>query len=102
MVKLIVLHGQPTDAEAFDAHYFSTHAALAARMPGVRRFEAARCASMDGSPGAYYLQAELWFDDADALRACFASPEGRAAADDVPTFATGGAAMLVGEVLGAG
>lgn len=100
MVKLIILYGQPADPPAFDAHYFSTHADLVAKMPGVRRFEAAKCASLDGSPSPYYLQAELWFDDADATQACFASPEGQAAAGDVANFATGGATMLLGDVVG--
>ena len=99
MVKLIVLYGQPTDPEAFDAHYFSTHAELVAKMPGLQRFEAAKCASLDGSPPPYYVQAELWFEDGNALQACFASPEGQAAAGDVGNFATGGATMLVGDVV---
>ncbi|MST32131.1 EthD family reductase [Acidimicrobiaceae bacterium USS-CC1] len=99
MVKLIVLYGHPTDPAAFDAHYSSTHADLVAKMPGVRRFEVAKCTSVDGSASPYYLQAELWFDDAAALQGCLASPEGRAAAADVPNFATGGATMLTGEVL---
>lgn len=99
MVKLIVLYGPPTDPAAFDSHYFSTHAGLVAKMPGVRRFEVAKCASMGGGASPYYLQAELWFDDADALRACFDSPEGKAAGGDVPNFATGGATMLIGDVV---
>jgi uncharacterized protein (TIGR02118 family) len=99
MVKLVVLYGPPIDSAAFDSHYFSTHADLVAKMPGVQRFEVAKCASMDGSECPYYLQAELWFDDAAALRACFASPEGQAAAADVPNFATGGATMLVSDIV---
>lgn len=102
MVKLIVLYGHPADSPSFDAHYSSTHADLVAKMPGVRRFEAAKCSSMDGSPAPYYLQAELWFDDAAAMQGCLASPEGRAAAADVPHFATGGATMLVGDILADG
>lgn len=98
MVKLIVLYGQPTDPAAFDAHYSNTHTALAAKMPGVRRFEMAKCAAIDGGAAPYYAQAELWFDDAAALQACLASPEGQAAAGDVPNFASGGATMLVGDV----
>lgn len=99
MVKLIVLYGQPEDPAAFDAHYFSTHAELVAKMPGVRRFEIARCNAMDASASQYYMHAELWFDDEAALRACFAAPEGRAAAADVANFATGGATMLIGDVI---
>lgn len=100
MVKLILLYGQPTDPAAFDAHYFSTHAALVAEMTGVRRFEAARCSTPDGSAPPYYLQAELWFDDDTAMWACLGSPEGQAAAADVANFATGGATMLVGDIVG--
>ncbi len=99
MVKLILLYGQPTDPEAFDAHYFSAHADLVAKMPGLLRFEAAKCSSMDGSASPYYVQAELWFDDAAAMQACFASPEGQAAAADVANFASGGATMLLGDVV---
>ncbi|MGH9102735.1 MAG: EthD family reductase [Acidimicrobiales bacterium] len=102
MVKLIVLYGHPTDPAAFDSHYFSTHADLVDKMPEVRRFEVAKCASMDGAASPYYVQAELWFDDDDALRGCFASPQGQAAAGDVPSFATGGATMLVGDVVAGG
>jgi uncharacterized protein (TIGR02118 family) len=39
--------------------------------------------------------AELDFDDRAALAAAFASPEGQAAAQDVPKFATGGSDSLV-------
>jgi uncharacterized protein (TIGR02118 family) len=52
----------------------------------------------DGSPAPYYLLAELWFDDAETLGAAMSSPEGQAAANDVPSFATGGATMMIAEV----
>lgn len=99
MVKMIVLYGQPKDPAAFDAHYASTHTGLVAKMPGLRRFEMAKCSSIDGEAAPYYAQAELWFDDAAALQTCLTSPEGQAAAGDVPNFASGGATMMTGDVL---
>jgi uncharacterized protein (TIGR02118 family) len=99
MVKLVVCYGAPDDPAAFDEHYASTHAPLAQKIPTLRRFEAGKVlGTADGSPAPYYLLAELWFDDADALQAAMGSPEGQAAANDVPTFATGGATMMIAEV----
>ena len=99
MVKLMVLYGPPTDPAAFDAHYAETHAALALNIPGLQRFEAASVVGTpDGSAPPYHLVAELYFEDADALQAAMGSEEGQAAAADIPTFATGGATLLVAAV----
>ena len=98
MVKLIVLYGTPTDPAAFDDYYMGTHVPLAQKIPGVRRFEVAKIGSLDGSTPQFHLQAELYFDDRDALMSALGSPEGGAAGADVANFATGGATMLIGEV----
>ena len=98
MVKLIVLYGTPTDPAAFDEHYGSVHTPLAQKIPGLRRFEAAHLGSLDGSTPQFHLQAELYFDDADALMSAMGTPEGAAAGADVANFATGGVTMLVGQV----
>ncbi len=42
MVKLVVAYGPPEDPAAFDAHYASTHAPLAEKIPNLRRFEAGK------------------------------------------------------------
>ena len=98
MVKLVVGYGAPDDAEAFDAHYASTHRPLAEKIPNLRRFEAGKIlGTPDGSPAPFYFLAELWFDDMDALQAALASEEGQAAAADVATFASGGATLMLAE-----
>jgi uncharacterized protein (TIGR02118 family) len=98
MVKLIVAYGPPTDPEAFDQHYESTHAPLAEKIPDLRRFEAGKVlGTPDGAAAPYYLIAELYFDDLSALQAAMGSQEGQAAAGDVPNFATGGATMMIAE-----
>lgn len=99
MIKLIVLYGTPADPAAFDAHYRNTHIPLAAKIPGLRRMEVSNIGSLDGSTPQYHLQAELYFDDQNALMSALGSPEGAAAGADVANFATGGATMLVGEVI---
>jgi uncharacterized protein (TIGR02118 family) len=65
------------------------------KIPGLLSFTARHCDSLDGSQPPYYLLAELSFASQEALAAGLASPEGHAAAADVPNFADGGAAMFV-------
>ena len=96
MVKLVVMYGVPEDESAFDAHYADTHAPLAEKIPGLRRFDHGRVlATPDGSPAPYYYLAELHFDDVEALQSGMGSPEGEAAGGDVTTFASGGATMMI-------
>ena len=98
MVKLVVAYGPPDDPAAFDEHYASTHAPLAQKIPGLRRFDAGKVlGTPDGSAAPYYFLAELHFDDTDALQSAMGSPEGQAASADVATFASGGATLMIAE-----
>jgi uncharacterized protein (TIGR02118 family) len=99
MVKAVVLYGPPADPEAFERHYADTHSALALRIPGLQRFEAARgFATPDGSAVPYQRIAELTFEDMDALQAGFGSEEGQAALNDIPNFASGGVTVFFAEI----
>jgi uncharacterized protein (TIGR02118 family) len=51
----------------------------------------------DGATAPFYFLAELWFDTVEELQAGMGSPEGQAAGTDVPTFATGGATLMIAE-----
>jgi len=98
MVKLVVGYGTPSDPAAFDAYFASTHTPLTKKIPGLRRFETGKVlGSPDGSPAPYYFIAELLFDDAEALQAGLASPEGEATAADVPNYASGGVTLMIAE-----
>ena len=100
MTKLTVLYGVPTDPAAFDEHYRSVHAPLAKKIPDLDRFEVTRVVgTADGSTPQHHLIAELVFKDAATLGASMGSPAGKAAADDVANFATGGATLLISEDL---
>ena len=96
MAELVVMYKTPTDAAAFDAHYFDHHIPLAKKIPGLRKCQVndGVVASPAGASGIH-LVVTLTFDDMASIQAAFASPEGQAAAADVPTFATGGADMFM-------
>ena len=87
MVKLVALYKKPNDPEAFDNHYFNVHMPLADKMPGLRRTEISKTVGAPMGEPPYYLMAELYFDDIDALKQAMSSPEGKAAAKDVMSFA---------------
>ena len=100
--RLLVQYGRPTDPAAFDRHYREVHVPLARAIPGVVRFEIGHPDPLGEDP-APYLVAFLDFASAEAFAAGMQSPEGAAAAGDVPNFATGGATLShyeVDDVLG--
>jgi len=67
-------------------------------MPGLRRCEVSRVVGTPQGESEYYLMAELYFDDMDALKAAMSSPEGKAAAKDVMSFAKDIVQMMFAEV----
>ena len=97
--SLTVLYHHPDDPEAFDAYYAETHAPLASTMPGLRSYVSTKPGpDPEGNPPQEYLVATLVFDDRAAFGAAVRSEQGRSAVADVANFASGGAAMLIGEV----
>lgn len=91
--RLVVQYGQPEDATAFDQHYRDVHTGLAQAIPGVVRFTTGHPKPAGGNEPVPYLIAELDFESAQAMAAGMGSEEGKAAAADVGTFASGGASM---------
>lgn len=98
MMKLMVLYGHPETPDEFEEYYENTHLPIAAKIPNVQRFEAGKTISVDGNPAPYYRVAELWFESPEQLQDSLASPEGQAATEDIPNFATGGATVFVSAV----
>ncbi|MGA8942458.1 MAG: EthD family reductase [Thermoactinomyces sp.] len=101
MVKLTALYRQPEDQKAFDEHYFKTHLPLAGKMPGLLKVEVTRFSETPmRTKSPYYLQADLYFKDRQTLDDAMKSPEGKAAARDVMSFAGKLVTMIIGEVQG--
>jgi len=88
MARVMVIYRTPKDAAAFDKYYFETHVPIAKRLPGLRKYEVSQGAvgSPAGDSGVHRI-AMLHFDDMAAIEAAFASPQGKAAMDDVRVFA---------------
>jgi uncharacterized protein (TIGR02118 family) len=89
VVKVVVLLPRRSDMskEDFQRHVRETHVPLLARLPGLRRLVLSWVLpDPNGPEPSYDAVGEDWFDDAQALSAAFASPEGKAVADDTPNF----------------
>ncbi len=98
MIKLIALYSRPQDPEAFDTHYNSIHLPLARKYPGLRRLEITHITGSPIGEAKYQLMAEMYFDDKDAMDAAMASPEGKAVARDLMSFAAPITTVFFGDV----
>jgi uncharacterized protein (TIGR02118 family) len=98
LADLVVLHKTPNDAAAFDKCYFENHIPLAKKLPGLRKYRVTKGpVATQGGPSNLHLIAVPSCDNMAAIKAAFASAEGKAAAADVPKFATGGVEMNFSE-----
>jgi uncharacterized protein (TIGR02118 family) len=96
MAELVVLYKTPKDNASFDKHYSEKHIPLAKKIPGLRKYAISHGpVATPAGPSPFHLVAILTFDNLAAIQAAFGSAEGKAAAADVQTFATGGADMLL-------
>ena len=98
MAKVIALYGIPTDREAFDRYYFDKHVPIAKTLPGLRHYEVTRgsITTPDGI-APYHLVAILTFDSVAAVQSALSSPQGKATADDLGNFATGGVELMIAD-----
>lgn len=72
--------------EEFARYWFEVHAPFARKMPGLRKYVISLTSTPPGREPEYNGVAELWFDDFNALKQSWSSPEGQAAANDVQNF----------------
>ena len=96
MADLVVMYKTPKDTAAFDKYYFEKHIPLAKKIPGLRKYQVSQGpVATPAGPSGFHLIATLTFDNLAAIQAAFASAEGKATAADLPTFASGGADMIL-------
>ncbi len=99
MNKVTVLYGHPKDPDAFEKYYKETHLPIAAKMKGVTKVELTKFLSApDGGMAASYRMFELYFSSPSEMEQALGSPEGQAAVNDLPNFATGGVTVIIGTV----
>jgi uncharacterized protein (TIGR02118 family) len=96
MAQMVVIYRTPKDPAAFDRHYFDTHVPISKTLPGLRKYEVSHgpVATQAGA-GDFHMVATLHFDDLAAIRAAFASPQGREAAADRRSFAPNDSDLLM-------
>jgi uncharacterized protein (TIGR02118 family) len=97
MAQVLILYNTPVDPAAFDRYYHQTHIPLAQKIPGLRSFVISKGPVQALSGIAPHLVAILQFDSLADLNAALVSPEGQAAAADLPNFASRGATLLIYE-----
>jgi uncharacterized protein (TIGR02118 family) len=98
MTKLIALYKQPDDVESFEKHYFEIHIPLVKKIPGLRKCEVTRITGAPLGDAKYFLMAELYFDSFDAMNEANATPEGKATARDLMSFAAPYVTLFFGDV----
>jgi uncharacterized protein (TIGR02118 family) len=88
MVKAIYLIRRKSGLSPEDFHRYwrEVHGAIAARIPGLRRYVQCHAIAPDGDGSEYDGAAEAWFDDMEAVRRAVASPEYAAARADEARF----------------
>jgi uncharacterized protein (TIGR02118 family) len=89
VIKVIVLLSRRSDMtrEDFDRYLRETHLPMVVRMPGLRGLVLNWVLPDPNGPvPAYDAVAEDLFDDAQAMGAAFASPEGKAVVEDAPNL----------------
>jgi uncharacterized protein (TIGR02118 family) len=88
MARMVVIYKKPADVKAFGKHYFETHIPLAKKIPGLRKYEISDGPiTVVAGPPDIYLIGTLYFDDLEAIKKAFVSPDGQAAAADRRLYA---------------
>ena len=98
MIKLIALYKKPADIPAFEKHYYDIHIPLIKKIPGLRKLELTAITGAPIGEVKYHLMAEMYYDSVDAMNAANASPEGKASARDLMSFASDIVILFFGEV----
>jgi uncharacterized protein (TIGR02118 family) len=94
MHKLVVLYRHPADPEHFRSYYEGTHLPLAQRMTGIVSMRHSFDLHGIGGASPYFCIFECVFENAEAMAAAMASPEGQAVGADVPNYAQAGVEMF--------
>jgi uncharacterized protein (TIGR02118 family) len=98
MIRMFVMYGAPTDADAFNKYYNDVHIPLVRKMPHMVSCEVSTGPAAIGPEGGeYHLVAILNFNSKADMDASMSSPEGQAVVADVPNYATGGVTLVTAE-----
>jgi uncharacterized protein (TIGR02118 family) len=95
---MILLKKKPTlTDEEFAKYWLETHAPLASKMPGLRKYVVNVVRRPPNREPDYHGVVELWFDDIEVMRKAFTTPEGAATQKDTEAFASSVTTMYIDE-----
>jgi len=97
MTKLIALYRKPADLATFDKHYTEVHTPLVKKYPGLRKLEITKVTGAPIGEAKFHILCEMSFDSKDAMDAALSSPEGKAVARDLMSFAADVVTVFIGE-----
>ncbi len=99
MFKLIILLKKKTNMsnEEFAKYWLETHAPLAKKMPGLRKYIVNVVRRPPNREPDFNGVVELWFDDVDSMKKAFASPQGQATQKDTENFASSLTTLYIDE-----
>jgi len=89
MIKMVFLIHRRADLDpaTFRMHWRESHAEIAGKMPGLRKYvQNHSMPAADGIAPLYDGFAEMWFDDAESLERALATVEGQATIADTRNF----------------
>ena len=88
MIKFVGVVWRKPDLsrEDFLHHWQTNHAEVVKKLPGLRKYVQGPAVTRAGREPVIDGIAELWFDDVEALREAWRSPEGQAVREDEKRF----------------
>ena len=97
--KMMILLKKKTEIsdDEFARHWLETHAPLAKKMPGLRRYVVNIVKRPPNREPDYSGVVELWFDDQASMKKAFSSPEGWATQKDTAAFTSDLITMYIDE-----
>lgn len=88
MFKFIALYEEPDDAEAFEAHYRTTHLEICRQWPGLRSANVTKVlGTARGGEAPLHLIGEFVFDSRDDFMAAMSTDSGRESQQDARRMA---------------
>jgi len=87
MIKLVALYRKPSDPDAFKEHYDTVHTPLVRKYPGLKKLEITRITGAPIGEAKFHLMSEMYFESKEAMDAALVSPDGKAVARDLMSFA---------------
>ena len=98
MAQTLVMYPHPTDTAAFDKYYHDIHTPLALKIPGLTKLVVSKGGTTSpAGDSPWYLIAELNYASMADLNTAMASPEAKAAVDDLANFAPEGTQVFIFE-----